>query len=153
MLSFKNAITIEKPLQEVFEFVSDQCNNPKWNYFVTSVEKTNDLFGMGAEYLQTRKTDQQRFVIVEYRINEMIIVQTLPGERPSARRTMKFEGSEKRSVIQDQMEFKMPLPRFFSRLFLRGPQKAVKENLEKLKILLETGQVILQNGEQSVYLK
>ena len=151
MLSFKNTIRIERPLYEVFKFVSDQRNNPKWNYYVTHVEKLDDLVGGGTEYLQTRKTDQQKFKVVEYRINELIVVQTLPGERPSVKRTMMFEGDDQQSVIYDQMEFNLPLPKFLSGMILRGPQKAVNENLGKLKILMETGHVVLQNGESSTY--
>ena len=151
MLSFKNSISIEKPLQEVFEFVSDPVNNTKWNYFLTRVEKINNQEGRGAEYLQFRKTDQQKFSIHEYKSNELVVLQTLPGERPSVNRRMVFVGDEKQCTIHDQMVFRVPLPRLFSRLLLGGPRKAVRQNLEKLKTLLETGQVILQDGQHSTY--
>jgi hypothetical protein len=45
----------------------------------------------------------------------------------------------------------MPLPGFLAKLFLKGPQKAVKQNLEKLKQLLETGHVVLQDGREINY--
>lgn len=151
MKGFENTITIERPLDEVFRFVSDQCNNPKWNYFVMQVEKLNSISGAGAEYLQTRKTDQQRFIIKEYKANRQVMIETLPGERPAVTRKIWFEGDANRTLIRDQITFKLPIPTFLARLVLKRPKKAVKENLEKLKILLESGQVVLQDGRNSFY--
>jgi uncharacterized membrane protein len=146
MVVFTNSITIDKPLSEVFAFVSDQRNNPKWNYYVTQVEKINDAEKEGAEYLQIRKSDRQKIGVVRYRLNEHIVIQTLPRERPKVRREMIFKGDEKSTTIHDQIGFKMPLPGFLAKLFLKGPQKAVKQNLEKLKVLLEKGQTRYDNS-------
>lgn len=151
MVAFTNSITIDKPLAEVFAFVSDQRNNPKWNYYVMSVEKINDVNGVGAEYLQTRKRDKQRFGVVVHKVNERLVIQSLPGQRLAVRRQLMFEGDEKSTTIHDQIGFKMPLPGFLAKLFLKGPQKAVKQNLEKLKQLLETGHVVLQDGREIHY--
>ena len=148
MLSITNSILIDKPLKEVFAFVSDPCNNPKWNYFVQSVEKMNEEEGIGAEYLQTRKRDKQKFGILVYKANERVVIQSLPRERLYVRRDMRFEGDNNQTTIMDQIDFKAPLPQFLSGLLLRGPKNGVKQNLEKLKQLLETGSVILQDGRK-----
>ncbi|MEQ9007594.1 MAG: hypothetical protein RLP12_06900, partial [Ekhidna sp.] len=71
-----------------------------------------------------------------------------PGQRLSVRRNLVFEGDEKRTTIHDQINFKVPLPKFLSLLILKGPIKGVKQNLEKLKTLLETGNVVLQDGRE-----
>ncbi|WP_420316090.1 SRPBCC family protein [Ekhidna sp.] len=151
MLSISNSISIDKPLSDVFAFVSDQGNNPKWNYYVRSVEKINDEEGIGAEYLQIRKKDKQKFNVIVFKENERIIIQSLPGQRPSVRRDLRFDGDEKQTTIHDQIDFKVPLPKFLSSLILKGPQKGVKQNLAKLKILLETGHVVLQDGREINY--
>lgn len=148
MLTITNSITIDKPLSEVFTFVSDQCNNPKWNYFVQKVEKTNDLEGIGAEYLQIRKRDRQKFGIVVFKINERVVIQSLPSERLQIRRDLRFDGDGKQASIMDQIDFLVPVPRFLSGLVLRGPRDGVKQNLEKLKQLLETRSVVLQDGRE-----
>lgn len=151
MLHITNSITIYKPLSEVFAFVHDQCNNPKWNYYVRSVEKTNDVVGVGAEYLQTRKRDRQRFGVVVHKENAHLVIQSLPGQRLALRRKMVFTGDEKQTIIQDQIDFKVPLPQFLSSLILKGPRNGVKQNLEKLKTLLETGHTVLQDGREVYY--
>ena len=151
MLSLRNSIRIEKALSEVFAFVSDPCNTPKWNYFVLEVKKTNGVNGVGAAYLQTRKTDQQAFRITEWKENQICVSETFPGERPAARRTLLFEGDYNQTVLIDRIDLKLPIPNFLSNIFARRPRKAVKKNLEKLKILLETGSVVLQDGREILY--
>ena len=151
MLSFTNSITIDKPLSEVFSFVSDQRNNPKWNYYVLKVEKTNEEVWLGAEYLQTRKRDKQKFGVIVFKKNERIVIQTLPGQRLVIRRDLVFKGDEKRTTICDQIDIKVPVPQFLSSLILSGPRRGVKQNLKKLKDLLETGYVVLQDGREVYY--
>ncbi|SNT23961.1 hypothetical protein SAMN05421640_2883 [Ekhidna lutea] len=72
MLSITNSISIKKPLSEVFAFVSDQRNNPKWNYNIVNVKKTNEAEGVGAEYLQIRKSDKQPLASVRVPTNRKI---------------------------------------------------------------------------------
>jgi len=40
-MKFQNVIEIKTPVTEVFEFVADMRNTPKWNYFVTRVIQEN----------------------------------------------------------------------------------------------------------------
>ncbi|MEP0987548.1 SRPBCC family protein [Ekhidna sp.] len=151
MLSISNSITINRPLSQVFAFVSDQRNNPKWNYYVMSVEKTNEIKGVGAEYLQTRKSDQQKFGVVVFKVNKRLVIQSILGQRLKVRREFIFEGNEKQTIIYDQIDFKVPLPKFLSSLILKGPRNGVKQNLAMLKQLLETGHVVLQDGREVLY--
>ena len=146
MLAFENQVTIGRPLSEVFEFVSDACNNPKWNYFVLRVERCNDVIGVGAEYLQTRQSDQQRFRIVEFVADSYCVIQTLPGERPAVRRELRFSGDQSATTINDRIELQVPVPRFLSRLLTGRSKAAVMENLNCLAELLETDRVTLQDG-------
>jgi uncharacterized protein YndB with AHSA1/START domain len=39
---FSNQITIGRPVHQVFEFVADQENAPKWNYAIEDTRKTSD---------------------------------------------------------------------------------------------------------------
>jgi len=48
MIEFENRIRIERPREEVFDFVSNFENVPKWNYFVESVRKVDQIpIGIG----------------------------------------------------------------------------------------------------------
>ena len=146
MLVFTNTITIEAPLTKVFAFVADQRNSPMWNYYVIRVEQTNDRSGVGSEFLQQRKNDQQRFRIEAFEENRCCVVQTLPGERPAVRRELRFEGAGGTTMIRDRMQLLVPLPGILSPLLTTGPRKAVARNLDCLKALLETGRVELPDG-------
>ena len=60
-MKFQNVIEIKAPVTEVFEFVADMRNTPKWNYFVTRViQESGNGPVPGARYYQTRQTDNQR---------------------------------------------------------------------------------------------
>ena len=141
MIEFKNTIVIERPLHEVFDFVSDFENLPKWNYYVMNVDKlTEGPVEVGTVYHQTRKTDQQRFRVVEFEPNEATAIETLPPEKKLHMRfyfTHAANGTE--LVGEWQLESSLPGP--FARLAVSKAKSAVAENLEKLKVLLETGQV------------
>ncbi|MGW8318638.1 MAG: SRPBCC family protein [Candidatus Promineifilaceae bacterium] len=41
MIEFENTIVIQRPVEEVFAFVSDFENVPKWNYYVQQVARTS----------------------------------------------------------------------------------------------------------------
>jgi len=54
-MEFSNAITIERPRHDVFEFVSDLENVPKWNYAIVETRKTSDgPMHVGTTFRQVR---------------------------------------------------------------------------------------------------
>src|SRR5215216_6413322 len=108
MLHFKNKLEIHRPVADVFSFISNFENMPKWNYFVLEVRKlSGGSIGLNTTFRQIRKTDSQEYKITEFEPNRRVTVEKLAG------------GNVK---------------------------SAVTENLQKLKQLLETGKVILQDG-------
>jgi carbon monoxide dehydrogenase subunit G len=54
-VEFSNTITIERSRHDVFEFLSDLENAPKWNYAIVETRKTSDgPVGVGTTYRQVR---------------------------------------------------------------------------------------------------
>lgn len=54
-MHFSNQITIRRPVHEVFEFVADPENIPKWNYAIEETRKSSDgPVGVGTTYRQVR---------------------------------------------------------------------------------------------------
>jgi uncharacterized membrane protein len=39
LLQFNNKLEIKRPISEIFHFLSNFENMPKWNYFVVNVKK------------------------------------------------------------------------------------------------------------------
>lgn len=149
MIKFENTIEIIQPVEIVFEFLVNLENIPKWNYYVTLVRKTSSgPVEVGATYHQERKTDQQELTIVVLEPNQLLVVETIPPSRPEVRRSTAFEAIEDGTRLVDRWELDTGYPGFIQTLGKSRVQSAVMENLGKLKELLETGQVWLQDGRQ-----
>ncbi len=149
MLEFENTIPIERPIDEVFAFLSDFANIPKWNYYVLEVRQLSESpIGIGTTYHQVRKSDQQDFRIIEFEANNTVAVKTLPQSSPSFERrfTLYEEGDTTR--IRDQWKLDTGRPALLERLARGRVKSAVSENLTKLKELLQDRRVVLQDGRQ-----
>ncbi|MEE4310252.1 MAG: SRPBCC family protein [candidate division KSB1 bacterium] len=147
MIEFENVIEIEKPVREVFAFVSNFENASKWNYYVLEVKKTTEgPVKVGTTFYQTRKTDNQSFKIVEYEPEKKVSIQTLPDSKPSFEMRFSFEPVKEGTRLIDNWKLDSGKPGLIEKLAKIMVQKAAKENLKKLKKLLETGKVELQDG-------
>ena len=149
MLEFENTIAIDRPTDEMFAFLSDFPNIPKWNYYVLEVRQLSEgPTAIGTTYHQVRKTDQQDFRIIEFEPNRTVAVKTLPQSSPTFERrfTLYEEGDTTR--IRDQWKLETGRPALLERLARGRVKSAAAENLAKLKELLEVGRVILQDGRQ-----
>jgi uncharacterized membrane protein len=150
MIRFENSISIERPIDEVFAFLSDFENIPKWNYYVLEVKKISEgPVGVGTKYHQVRKTDEQVFQITEFKLNQQVAVKTLPASSLQFERrfTLQAQGN-KTHIIDKWDELKTGKPALIEKLAARKVRSAVAENLSKLKELLETGSVTLQDGRK-----
>jgi uncharacterized membrane protein len=149
VLEFENTIAIDRPTDEMFAFLSDFPNIPKWNYYVLEVRQLSEgPTAIGTTYHQVRKTDQQDFRIIEFEPNRTVAVKTLPQSSPTFERrfTLYEEGDTTR--IRDQWKLETGRPALLERLARGRVKSAAAENLAKLKELLEVGRVILQDGRQ-----
>jgi uncharacterized membrane protein len=149
VLEFENTIPIDRPIDEVFAFLSDFENIPKWNYYVLEVRQLSESpIGIGTTYHQVRKTDEQDFRIIEFEPNHSVAVKTLPQSSPSFERrfTLYEEGDTTR--IRDQWKLDTGRPALLERLARGRVKSAVSENLSKLKELLQEGRVVLQDGRE-----
>jgi uncharacterized membrane protein len=149
MLEFENTIRIDRPIDEVFAFLSDFENIPKWNYYVLEVRQLSESpRGIGTTYHQVRKTDEQDFRIIEFEPSHTVAVKTLPQSSPSLE--MRFTLYEEGDTTRVRDEWKLDTGRLalLERLTGGRVKSAVAENLAKLKELLEEGRVVLQDGRQ-----
>ena len=149
MLEFENIIRIDRPVDEVFAFLSDFENIPKWNYYVLGVRQLSESpIGVGTTYHQVRKTDEQDFRIIEFEPNHSVAVKTLPHSSPSFERkfTLYQEGDTTR--LRDEWKLDTGRPAVLERVARGSVKSAVAENLAKLKELLEEDRVVLQDGRR-----
>jgi uncharacterized membrane protein len=149
-MKFQNSIEIQVPVREVFRFVAQLENVPKWNYYVHSVQQTAGHGpAVGARYHQVRKTDEQDFEIKAFEADQNLTMNTMPGSTPAFERHMRFEPSSRGTRIIDEWSVDTRYPGFVENLAAGRIKDAVAENLGKLKELLETGKTELQDGRIS----
>ncbi len=149
-MKFHNEIDIQHPVDEVFAFVAEMRNNPRWNYYVTEVvQEKGTRPEAGAQYFQTRKNDSQHVVLTQYKQGQSLTVETLPGSTPVFTRFMQFKPTPDGMRLIDQWTLQTSYPGFLEPLMADKIRSAVAENLAKLKELLETGQTELQDGRVS----
>lgn len=147
MIKFHNTISIQAPLGKTFDFLADFEKLPHWNYYIQRVEKiTPGAPPLGARYHQIRKHDEQTFEVTQFEVGKIIEIQTLPGAKLRVKRVITFSRDEDYTQLEDYFELDTWHPAFLQRLFTGKIRRAVKQNLDKLKTLLETGQVTLQDG-------
>ena len=145
-MHFTNTVIIDRTVTDTFAFVSNFENMPKWNYFV---QETTNQSPLGREagtiYRQRRRTDEQRFVVTDFEPDQLVAVRTLrPGRDLQMRFT--FEPHEGGTRLTDDWALDTGLPRWLERIGAARVSSAVRDNLAKLKELLETGRVRLQDG-------
>jgi hypothetical protein len=149
MLEFENEIYIKAPVYEVFAFIADLENLPKWNFFVVAVLQTS--YGpvkAGSTFHQTRESDAQDLVISTFKRDKMLVIETLPPFKPRFKRSMSFQEEGIGTRIIDHWQLDASAPGFLGKFVGMGKKTVARENLGKLKLLLETGEVTLQDGRR-----
>jgi carbon monoxide dehydrogenase subunit G len=147
MLEFENTIRVDRPIAEVFAFLSDLENMPKWNYYVLKVTRlSSGPIGVGTIYHQVRKTDEQDLRITELDQNHKMVVNTLPPSSLSLEMTLTLYDEGNTTRIRDGWRLDLGWPAPLEWFGTGRIKSAVAENLTKLKELLEEGQVVLQDG-------
>ena len=149
MLEFENTIRIDRPIEEVFAFLSDFENIPKWNYYVLEVRQLSEgPTGIGTTYHQVRKTDEQNFRITEFEPDHKVAVKTLLQSSPRFERRFTLYEEGNTTLVRDEWKLDTGRPAILEKLAGGRVKSAVADNLAKLKGLLEEGRVVLQDGSQ-----
>ena len=70
MATFENTVMIRRPIEDVFGFLSDFENVPKWNYAIVETRKVSEgAVGVGTIYHQVRSVpnrSEERFEVTAY---------------------------------------------------------------------------------------
>lgn len=152
MLEFSHTIHLQRPVDEVFAFLADFENLPRWNYYVLQVRKLSPgPLGLGTTFHQVRKTDQQTFAISEFEPQSRLAVKTTPGSSPQLEMAFSLTPEGTGTRLVDHWKLETGQPALLEKLAGGKVKAAVAENLGKLKSLLENGEVMLQDGRQMTF--
>jgi uncharacterized membrane protein len=142
VITFQTDVRIERPLEEVFAYLSDLRNFPAWNSAVQSVRPTSPgASGVGSSYAMERRLPAGRAV------NELeIVAREPPGEfaiRTTAGPTpflyrYRLAAQDGRTVVHLDAEVELPgVASFLPQLARRAVKRGVDDNLETLRGILE----------------
>src|SRR4029077_14246954 len=86
-MNFETSVSIERPIDQVFDYVSDPTTFPRWNSAVQSVQETSPgADGVGATYRMERELPSGRaendLEVVEVNRPTLFVVRTTTGPTP-----------------------------------------------------------------------
>jgi hypothetical protein len=103
---------------------------------------------VGTKYHQVRKTDEQNLVIREFGPPHNLALETAPQSRPQLKMRFSLQPQGTGTKLDDYWMLDTGQPALLEKLAGGKVQAAVADNLGKLKVLLESGEVVLQDGRQ-----
>ncbi len=143
MISITNSVEIERPVDDVFQYVADLENAPSWN---EAIAKTTNITAgpvrVGTKYRQYRDSPKpvaEVLEVITFRPNERLEVVGRLADNP-AHVTYLFEETEAgtRLINDIELEPEGVLLRLVTPLLTTRIKGAVADNLEELKNILET---------------
>lgn len=141
-MHFTNTVTIHRSPHEVFEFLANFENVPKWNYAIVETRKTSDgPVGIGATYRQTRSLpapSEETFRVTEFEPDHQLAIHGDLGPFEGTL-TYDLEGVSDGTRITNRADLQAHgLLKVAAPLASGRVGNAVAANLQKLKEILET---------------
>lgn len=142
MIAFETTTRIARPIEEVFAYVSDPLNFPRWNSAVQAVRKTSaGEASIASTYKMERDLPTGRAVndleIIAREQPREFAIRTTSGPTPLHYR-YRFSADSGETVVQLNGEFELQGPAAFApALARRAVKRGVEDNLAAVKRILE----------------
>ena len=142
MIAFETGVRIERPLEEVFDYVSDPGNFPRWNSAVQTVRKTSaGENGAGATYSMERRLPTGRAVteleIVAREPSRAFAIRTTSGPTPFVYH-YRFTSEDGETLLELSAEVELHgAAAVVPQLARRTVRNGVDDTLATLKSILE----------------
>lgn len=142
MIGFQTSIAIDRPLEQVFAYVSDPVNFPFWSSAVQVVRPTSaGSSGVGSTYSMERQLPSGRVtnkleIVVREHPREFAI-RTIEGPTPFLYR-YRFATEDNQTVVRLDGQVELPaVAALMPQLARRAVKHGVDDNLTTLKLILE----------------
>ena len=141
-MNFTNTVRVERTPHEVFEYLAEFENVPRWNYAIARTWKTSSgPVGVGSTYHQERTVPrhaEESFEVVEFAPDARLAIAGTLGPFP-AHVTYVLQSEEGGTTVINDVELEVRGPlRAVAPLAVSQVKKAVATNLGVLKQLLES---------------
>ena len=145
MQAFENTVTIQRSAEEVFAFLADFENIPKWNYAIDETHKISaGPVGVRSRYRQTRSVPSRSVEGFEVTVFEPARRLAMHGQIGPFRATISYEleatAGETRLVNKVELDAPQSMLRLAAPLASPRIKAAVAQNLGKLRLILEGSQ-------------
>jgi uncharacterized protein YndB with AHSA1/START domain len=142
MAAFENTVTIIRPVEEVFAYLADAENIPRWNYAIEQTQKISPgPVGAGTVYRQTRTIpgrSQEDFEIVVFQPpGQLALDGTFGPFRARTRYLLEPLADGTRLTNRWDLEPTSAPLRLLGPLAIPRVKAAVADNLSTLKQILE----------------
>ena len=139
--TFENVVVIGRPIEDVFAFLADFENVPKWNYAIVETRKVSEgPVGVGTIYRQVRSVpsrSEESFQVTAYVPPRHLEIQGQLGPFPS-RLSYALDALPGGTRVTNSVELKLRGPgRLLGPVAMPRVRDAVGANLRKLKELLD----------------
>ena len=144
MTRLETSVRIERPVEEVFDYVSDPLNFPQWNSAVQAVRATSPRAGeVGSAYLMERdlpggRARNELEIVARERPTEFAI-RTTSGPTPFVYRYRFSSENGATAVVLDGTVELEGAARLLAPVASRAVRKGVEDNFAVLKKILEVG--------------
>jgi uncharacterized protein YndB with AHSA1/START domain len=141
-VEFETSVRIERPVEAVFDYVSEPVNFPRWNSAVQSVRETSaGADGVGATYLMERELPGGRaenaLEVVEVNSPTLFVIRTTSGPTPFTYRYV-LADEDGATLLELAAEVELGgLAGALGPLASRAVKRGVDSNFADLKRILE----------------
>lgn len=139
----ENTVTVDRPIQDVFAYLADGANNPRWRSGVLSIDRTSAVDGVGATYRQKLRGPGGRTIDGDYRVTayqppHLLEFQVIAGPaRPTGRFAL-TDAAAGRTTVTFTLELRPTgLMRLMNGMIVKTMRSEVNQ-LSQLKADLET---------------
>ncbi|HSL24515.1 MAG TPA: SRPBCC family protein [Vicinamibacterales bacterium] len=150
----KESITIDRPVSELYAFWREFDNLPRFMKHLESVQVTGrDRSHWVARAPAGMRVEWDAETINEVE-NQVIGWRSLPGSRVTSAGSVNFDdaGPDRGTRITVHLQYEPPggkLGAWFAKLFGEEPSQQIREDLRRLKRLLEAGEIPTTEGQPS----
>ncbi len=142
MIAFQTSARIDRPIEDVFPYVSNPRNFPRWNSAVRSVRQTSAREnGVASTYVMERELPTGRAVneleVVASEWPSEFVIRTTAGSTPFLYR-YRFSAEHDETVVHLDAEVELSGPAaLLPQLARHAVKKGVEANFTTLKQILE----------------
>jgi uncharacterized membrane protein len=147
----RKAVTINRPIEEVYRFWRDFENLPRFMSNLESVRNTGERRSHWVAQAPMGKAVEWDAELVEDRPNELIAWRSLPGASIDNAGQVRFRPAPggRGTEVEVELQFAPPggtLGRTVAKLFGKDPAQEIESDLRRFKQVMETGEIVRSEG-------